>query len=482
MNEQSSEHILLDQIKEIVKRKDISKARDLIDEITNAEIAEVINELSLEEQLTFLRMLKTADAAELFSYLDEEIQKELAQSFSEEWGMKLLQNLQSDELADILDELPSNVTSKILAYTPANKREDLNKLLRYQDDEVGSIMSIDISSINNEYTCEQALNKIRRDYNKKGAELVHYYYVVDNTNKLLGVLTLEEIIFSNPETKIDELYSPVASVEANDKKEYAAQIFSDHDMSVLPVTNKEKRLIGMVTSDEVIDVINEENTEDLYKIAGITTSENDEWDYLKTPWYKLVKNRILWIVITLIFATVFQIFINIILSLSLKNQTLVGNITEFIAFASLIPVIIMITNNSSIQANVTITRAINLQEIDQSTYKKVIFKEIITGLILGFIVGLINFARLAIYYSANGDLLVKNNHIQVTNIIILMIISSIALFLIVFIGTFLGTLIPIIFAKKHKDPSSISTVLISNIINIIAALLMFSAIIVLKIQ
>ncbi|WP_282459190.1 CBS domain-containing protein, partial [Mycoplasmopsis arginini] len=141
--------------------------------------------------------------------------------------------------------------------------------LSYAEDEVGSIMSIDISSIQNEYTCEQALYKIRRDYSKKNAELVHYYYVVSPTQKLLGVLTLEEIVFAKPNAKIDDIYSPVKSLKANDKQESAAKIFSEYDMSVLPVTNQDDRLIGMITSDDVIDVIHEAATEDIYKMAGI---------------------------------------------------------------------------------------------------------------------------------------------------------------------------------------------------------------------
>ncbi|MGV2393488.1 UNVERIFIED_CONTAM: CBS domain-containing protein [Campylobacter lari] len=244
-------------------------------------MAELFNEIDLQEKITFLRLLKTQEAADLFSYLDDDIQTELANSFTQEWGINLLQELQSDELVDVLEDLPANVTSKILAYTPEGKRAELNKLLSYNNDEVGSIMSIDISSIFNSYTCEQALNKIRRDYNKNKKELVHYYYVIDERMKLLGVLTLEEILFAEPNEKIDEIYSPVAYVKTSDKKEDAAQIFSEHDMSVLPVVNNDKRLVGMITSDDVIDVIQDEATEDIYKIAGIGKVAIES-EYMKT--------------------------------------------------------------------------------------------------------------------------------------------------------------------------------------------------------
>ncbi|WP_029512580.1 magnesium transporter [Mycoplasmopsis iners] len=469
-----SDEILLKKLQECIENKNKDQAQEIIDLIPNAEIAEQLNELDLESQQTYLKLLKSEEAAELFSYLDEEVQKNLAENFSEDWGMKLLQNLQSDELADVLDELPENVSSKILAYTPLEKREELNKLLRYEDDEVGSIMSIDISSISNEYTCEQALNKIRRDYKKRSAELVHYYYVVDGADRLLGVLTLEEILFANPETKIEDIYSPVASVTANDKKEFAAQIFSDHDMSVLPVTNNEKQLIGMITSDDVIDVINDEATEDLYKIAGITTSEKDDAEYLKTPWYTLVKNRIFWLLISLLLATVLQIVVNITLNLLKVDANSNQKLT--ILLGSLIPVLITVIASGSIQANVTISRALALQEIDETDYKKVILKEFIVASIIGSIIAIANFARLSLYYLATKDLLQSSwnvaFNIQLKTVWTMICLSSLVLLITLIIANLIGSLMPLIYLKMKKDPSSVSTILLTNLANIFAIALL----------
>ncbi len=200
------------ELRKVIATLNLNGAREIVDTYPDADIASSLESLELNEQLIFLRLLTTSSAASIFSYLDEDVQVELAKSFTEDWGMKLLQELQSDELVDVLDELPSNVASKVLAYTSSEKRNELNKLLSYNDDEVGSIMSIDISSLPSSYTCEQALNKIRRDYKKNQKELVHYYFVVSNTNKLLGVLTLEEITFAEPNEKIEDLYSPVAFV------------------------------------------------------------------------------------------------------------------------------------------------------------------------------------------------------------------------------------------------------------------------------
>ncbi|VEU77881.1 magnesium transporter [Mycoplasmopsis columbinasalis] len=463
MNDQT-ESQLLERITTCVEQRSVQGARELIDETPNAVIAEVMNELNLEQQLTFLRLLKTADAAELFSYLDDEVQKNLAQSFSEDWGMKLLQSLQSDELADILDELPANVTSKILAYTPLDRRQELNKLLQYGDDQVGSIMSIDISSVFEQYTCEQALNKIRRDYQKKGAELVHYYYVVDSSAKLLGVLTLEEILFADPNAKIADIYSPVTSVTAYDKKEDAAKIFSDHDMSVLPVTNKEKRLIGMITSDDVIDVINEETTHNLHHLAGITKNKYES-EYLKTPWYRLTKTRLLWTFVSLLFASLIHILLVV-----LSNKLTGGLSLQSLFILGLVPTTIILATLFGLQTNSQVSRALSLEEVDVHTdFKKVIGKEVLVGLLLGVFVFVLNFSFLASLHAAFG-----NFQIFLTQTILaLAALSALILFVSAIFATLLGALIPLVLAKKNKDPNAWPVVLITNIVNLLMTAPMF---------
>nr|WP_307940309.1 CBS domain-containing protein [Mycoplasmopsis bovis] len=263
----------------------------------------------------------------------------------------------------------------------SEKRNELNKLLSYNDDEVGSIMSIDISSLPSSYTCEQALNKIRRDYKKNQKELVHYYFVVSNTNKLLGVLTLEEITFAEPNEKIEDLYSPVAFVYTKVKRrKMLAKVFSEQDMSVLPVVNHEKRLIGMITSDDVIDVIQDEVTEDLYKIAGISNKVIEN-DYIKTPWYKIVQSRILWLSLLLIFSTITQgiihwaLHVTYISHKSADTASFASLLT--VAFAAIIPVLNNSVKNIGLQSNISISRSIALDEIDKKDFAKVVWKELL---------------------------------------------------------------------------------------------------------
>lgn len=462
----------LDKLKEIVKELDITKAEEFVDEIPNADIASLLEELSFDEQLEFLKLLDTSSAADIFSYLNREIQIELAKSFTEKWSMELLQKLQSDELVDILDELPANVTSKILAYTTPEKRSKLNKLLSYSDDEVGSIMNVDISIIPNTLTCEQALFKIRRDYKKDDKEIVHYYYVTDATHKLLGAITLEEILFAPENEIIDNLYEPVASVETNEKKINAATIFSEHDMSVLPVVNSEKRLVGIITSDDVIDVIQEEATIDMYSIVGINQKANDH-EYSKMPWYKLVGSRLLWLSLLLILTTLVQIIIHWALKTTVKqfdskNLGSVG-IQLGISFASIAPVIIAETYNSGLQANISISRALVLNNITKKDYKRALSKEFLIGLILGLSLGIVNFARLGIYYSATKDLLSP----EANKFWALIIGTSLALFISVLLSNFLGALFPLLLAKSKKKLSQYVSIILNTLTNTITALVLF---------
>ncbi|MBU4689744.1 magnesium transporter [Mycoplasma zalophidermidis] len=463
------EEQLFSKIKEIIENKNNKQAYSLIDEIPNADIADTLGEFSKEEQIAFLRLLKTEDAADVFSFLETEQQKELALDFNEEWSMKMLQELQSDELADVLEELPANVTSKIIAYTPQDKRNEINKILSYADDEVGSIMSIDISFIQNTYTCEQALYKIKKDYSKNRAELVHYYYVVDATQKLLGVLTLEEIIFAKSSDKIDNIYSPVTSIMASDKQEDAAKIFSEHDMSVLPVINQDKRLIGMITSDDVIDVIHDAATDDLYKMAGISSKGSEADDYLKTPWYKLLKHRILWGVIILLFSTILEIAGFFLFKEVFRElQTTVISISLFLSFLVFITTINTVARNGSTQTNITIKRVLTMDIVETKHFRKVILKETIVGLMLGLSLALINVGRLSIFLASTGDLL---NKAKASWAII--IGSSFSLLIAMTLLSFISALIPILYVKHHKDPSNSSLVMLNAFAELITSLIVF---------
>ncbi|MEA4115507.1 CBS domain-containing protein [Mycoplasma sp. 744] len=458
---------------EAVKKKDKTQIKKIADEIPYAELAEILENFTIEQIKYVLKNLDDDLASETFAYLNVELQKELATSFTNKWEIKLLQNLQSDELAHVVEELDENEKSKIYAYISNDKREELNKILSYNEEQVGNIMSVDISSLNNNLTCEQALNKIKKDFKNKNAEIVHYFYIVDEMEKLLGSITLEEIIFSNPETKIDDLYSPSAFVNANDTKEKAAQVFSENDFSVLPVVNDEKKLIGMITSDDVIDVINEKATENIYSDVGINAKDSNNYDYLKMPISTLVKSRIFWLIITIIFSTLLQIIIDVFL----KDNTFETT------FAALLPIVISVPIMTSRHSYITIKRNLELQEITDKDYKKVLKKEIKTAIIISLILALINILRLYIYYAIKGDFTIQNwlltslqQQKELTHTLI--ISSTLVIVISTLLSALIGTSIPIYTIKYKKNLSTFSTVFLGNLATLISISLMIISLVI----
>lgn len=467
LNEQEySIDFLQAKIKQLVDNKSIRLLREFFEEYPIADLAQALESLDLKIQLFCFRTLKTDIAAEVFSYLEDDAKTKLVHSFTEEWGMEIIQELQSDELADLLEDLPVNLTRKILAEATEEKREKVNSILTYSDDQVGSIMSVDISILKSNWTCKKALRQIKRDY-KKNAEMSHSFYITDEKGIFLGSITLEELVFNNDEDDLlEDLYTVVATVHPYDDKEDAAQIFSEHDRSTLPVVSKDNFLIGMITSDDVIDVIQEEATEDMYKLAGINP-EGSEEGYLKTSILKIVKSRVFWLIILMISATISQYIIQKFTDLSEDMITMFNAGISTAVIVSLIPIISGSAGNAGSQSSTTITRASALGEIEDKDLKRVIGKEIAVGAVIGVILFIVNVIRLFIYFAIFKD------NTRWVPIIFVILASSLSLFLVVILSKFLGTIIPILAIKFKKDPAVMSAPILATLSDAISTLIFF---------
>lgn len=460
-----------------VGSKKIQDLRDFVEEYPMPDIAYAVENLEPAYQLYILRMLKTQEAADLFSYLDEQTQKQLVESLTaEESGMKILQELQTDELADVLEETPANLTRKILNNTDPSKRDKINSILSYEKEQVGSIMSVDISTIINTFTAKKALDKIRKDY-RNNMELSHNIYVIDEAGKLLGSVTLEEIVFSDEDTLIDDIYEPVKPVYTSDSKEAASLIFADQDRSTLPVINRENFLIGMITSDDVIDVIQEAATEDIYKMSGINPDAAEE-DYFKTTVWKIVKSRIFWLLILMLSATLSQLVIQKFTEISedFLTQTLLITMPTAI-IVGLIPVISGSAGNAGSQSSTTITRAAALGEIEFKDTWKAVWKEFKVAFIVGIIMFVFNIIRLYIYFAlfsmdndGNADDLNQPSWWSLTFVILG---SSISLWFVVIFAKFLGTIIPIMAIRFKKDPAVMSAPILTTLSDALSTLIFF---------
>ncbi|QNM93890.1 magnesium transporter [Mycoplasma sp. Pen4] len=462
---------LISKLRDLIGQQKIIAVRELQEEYPVADFAEAIETLSTTEQIYVLRVLKTAEAAEVFSYFEDDVKTKLVESLSnDEDIMNILQNLQTDELVDVLEELPVNIMKRIISETPVEKRDKINSLLAYNDDQVGSIMSVDISTLHGKWTTKKAIAKIKRDYQKK-IELAHNFYIVDENGILLGDITLEELIFANDEdAKLEEIYNVVASVYTVDDKEEAARVFADHDRSSLPVVSKEKRLIGMITADDVIDVIQEEATEDMYKMAGINPDAAEE-NYLKTTIMSIVKSRVLWLIILMLSATMSQFVIQKFTDISEDVIKGLGVTISTAIIVSLIPIISGSAGNAGSQSSTTITRAAALGEIERKDVKKVIFKEISVGTIIGVIMFIINIARLYIYFAIPSF---KDGDTEWGPLSFVIIASSFSLFIVVIFSKFLGTIIPIVAIRMKKDPAVMSAPILTTLSDALSTLIFFA--------
>ncbi|WP_426461623.1 magnesium transporter [Mycoplasma hafezii] len=448
-------------------KKQVKRIRELEEDNTPADFAGALENLDAGEQLYILRVLKKDEAAEVFAYLEDDVKAKLALSFTEDWGMNILQELQTDELADVLEDLPVNLMRKILSVTDEEKRNKINKIFQYDEDQIGSIMSVDISVIRAEWTAKKALRKIRKDYNDK-KELAHHFYVVDKQNKFLGDITLEEIVFANEEDKIEELYDVTASVLPEDSKEDAALVFSEHDQSTLPVVSKDNYLIGMITADDVIDVLQEQATEDMYRMAGINPEAAEE-SYLKTKVMQIVKSRVFWLLILMISSTLSQFIIQQFTEISERFIDSIQITVSTAIIVGLIPIISGSAGNAGSQSSTTITRAAALGEIKNKDIKKVIGKELQVGAIIGAIMFVANIARLYIYF-AIPSFREGGNWGELSFIIIA---SSLSLFIVVIFAKFLGTIIPLVAIHFKKDPAVMSAPILATLSDALSTLIFF---------
>ena len=277
------------KVKELIQLKDIDEIRKLSDKSTMSEIVALLEDLTEIESVLFFRFLKTDKASELVSFLSEEMQENIIKNLTKKETSTILNELYTDQIVDLIEELPSYLSKTILQNVDKETRSKVNELLKYTEHQVGSIMAVDIILLKKNYTNKIALQKIKEK--REESEISQIFFVVDNENKLLGSVTLEDIVFSSKEKLIIESIKKIEGVFTFQDKEEASKIFIAESLPILPVVDKNNVVLGMLTHDEVIDVINEEVTEDIYKGSGISSRELTP--YPKTKILSLVKSRIL---------------------------------------------------------------------------------------------------------------------------------------------------------------------------------------------
>lgn len=435
---------MLDNIKELLENNKFQNIKEILNNTNDVDVAELINDIDSDYRLKIFRLLNKDSSANVFSYLDIDIQQELINSLSDNETMNIINNLYTDDAVDLLDELPSNVVKKILSKVDKQTRNDINRLLNYEDNSAGSIMTTEYIEFKENITVSEALKQIR----KKQDELVSIdtSFVISNSRLLIGYITLKDLIFSSPNKKIKNIMNTnVISVTTNQDQERVANIMQDYDLTSIPVTDKENRLVGIITVDDVIDILEEEATEDIEKMAAIVPTEKP---YLKLSILDIYKSRIPWLLLLMISAT----FTGKII------EHYEASLKAYVILTAFIPMLMDTGGNAGGQASVTIIRGLSLNEIDFKDILKVIFKEFRVSLLIGLTLAVANFIKLILID-------------RVTIVIALVICLTLIITLI--LAKIIGCSLPIIAKKIGFDPAVMASPFITTIVDAVSLITYF---------
>ncbi len=434
----------LEVLKEYLDKKQYVKMREWMSELNDDDIAIMIEELEEEEMLKVFRILPKDMAADIFSYLPIEVEQYIITSLSEREAAKIIDNLMADDAADFLEEMPANVVKKLLINASPETRRDINHLLRYPEDSAGSIMTVEFVDLKEGQTVTQAIERIR----KLGvdSETINICYVLDNQRKLKGTIALRYLLLTNPDNKIgDIMHENVISIHTLMDQEEVARQFQKYDFTAMPVVDNEDRLVGIITVDDVVDILQEEATEDIEKMAAIVPSDKP---YMKTSVIEIWKKRIPWLLFLMISAT----FTGKIIA-SFEDA-----LSVYVVLTTFIPMLMDTGGNAGGQASVTVIRGLSLREIEFSDYLKVLWKEMRVAVLCGITLAAANFLKL---------MLIDRVSLMVSAVVCL------TLFIAVFLAKVVGSMLPMAAKKLGFDPAVMASPFITTIVDALSLLVYF---------
>ncbi|MBR3149038.1 MAG: magnesium transporter [Eubacterium sp.] len=442
---------IIEKIDEHYKNRELSKIKEILSEINPADIAAILEELPENQRLLFFRLLSKEDAADTFVELDGDTQESLIHGISDTELREVLDELYLDDAVDIIEEMPATLVKRILMNTDRETRNSINILLKYPDDSAGSMMTPEFVDLKKDMTVEDAFKRIRRTGVDK--ETIYTCYVTDASRHLLGVTTVKDLLLHEYDDIIEDfMETNVIYLNTLDDQELAAQYFDKYNFLALPICDMEERLVGIVTIDDALDVIQEENTEDIQKMNAMLPTEKT---YLKTTVFETWKSRFPWLLLLMVSATFTG---SIITSFEDKLATL----TILTAF---IPMLMDTGGNSGGQASVTVIRAMSLGEVNFRDYFRVIWKEIRVGLVCGLTLAAVNFIKIWLI-----DRVAFQND-EITLIIDLAICLTLVVEIV--FAKFIGASLPMLAKRIGFDPAVMSSPFITTIVDAVSLLVFF---------
>ncbi len=443
---------LFETIVTLLENKKYATLRDILSTMNPVDIAFVFEDLGNEKTAVLFRLLPKELAAEAFVEMDEDTQELLIHGFSDAELKEVIDELYVDDAVDIIEEMPANVVKRILRHTDPDVRKQINEILKYPEDSAGSIMTTEFVRLRPKMTVEEAIKRIRRTGIDK--ETIYTCYVADDHSTLIGIVTIKSLLLADEEETIENLMETnVISVNTLDDQEKVVQVFNKYNFLAVPVVDKENRLVGIVTVDDAIDVMEEEATEDIQKVAAITPTTDKPYDKLSV--FEIFKSRIPWLLILMISATFTGMIIN----------SFESSLATSIVLTAFIPMLMGTGGNSGSQSSVTIIRSLSLREIEFKDIFKVIFKESRVSILCGITLAAANFVKMLIV----DRMLLQNEEVTV----MIALVVSLTLILTVFFAKIVGCVLPMIIEKIGFDPAVVASPFITTILDALSLFIYF---------
>ena len=438
----------LDEILILLKERNYAVLKPLLATMNAIDLAEVFEETENDTDLLILfRILPKDLAAETFVEMDSDVKERLIHKISDTELKAVMDELFLDDTVDFIEEMPASVVKRILAQSDSTTRAYINEILKYPKDSAGSIMTIEFVSLRPTMTVDDAFERIRRTAIDK--ETIYTCYVTDPTNKLLGLITAKDLLLAEKTEVIEDIMNEnVIYAYTEDDKEDVARKISDYGFLALPVVDREQRLVGIVTVDDAMDVIQEENTEDIAKMAAVTPTDRP---YLKTGIWRICLNRLPWLLLLLISST----FTGLIIS---ANEETLNMPIYGIILTACMPMLMGTGGNAGSQASAMIIRGLALKEVEFSDFWKVIWKEVRVSVLLGVILSVACFGKLLLIdklYAVDGGMMVA-------------LVICLSLFVTILIAKLIGAVLPLLAQKCRLDPAVVASPFITTMVDVLS--------------
>lgn len=437
--------IILEELGEKMKLHQFESARQMLSKMNPIDIADLFDDLANDKCLVLFRILPKDLSAEVFSNLPSDIQKAVVEHITDEEIQEIITEMQLDDTVDFIEELPANLVKRILEHASPDIRSQINIFLKYPEDSAGSVMTVEYVALRSYMSVEQALQRYRElaDINTSNNDIC---FVINETRKLEGVIPLKVLVLSDPSASIAEVMDEnYISVLTTEDQEVVADLFRKYDLSSMPVTDKENRLVGIITVDDIMDVIVDESTEDIHKMAAIDPTKGE---YLKESVWSHSKHRITWLVVLMISATFTGMIIR-------KYEEVLQSAVMLAAF---IPMLMDTGGNAGAQSSTLVIRGMALGEIMSKDFWKVIWKEFRVSLVVGLLLAGLNFARVYFFDSIP------------INVIVVICIS---LYVTVVLAKVVGCILPMVAKWLNLDPAVMAGPLITTVVDACALMVYF---------